>query len=92
MEQISIHKRWLGNFLNMGSDMAVVSYEGNSHYSLGPWKAKVFWRIAVRQYRVCILVFLLVLLETWGASLPLTHMFEIWNLEIEIEQFISVTN
>ena len=49
MEQILFTKNVLAIFLNMGSDVAVVRYEGNSLQSLGPWKAKVFWRIAVRQ-------------------------------------------
>ena len=61
MEQTLFTKNDLAFFLNIGSDVAVVRYEGNSLHSLGPWKAKVFWRIAVRQYRVCILDLLLVL-------------------------------
>ena len=36
MEQILFTKNDLAIFLNMGSDVAVVRYEGNSLHSLGP--------------------------------------------------------
>ena len=42
MEQILFTKNDLAIFLNIGIEVAVVRYEGNSLHSLGPWKA-IWW-------------------------------------------------